>query len=51
MYRKVREYIRTWQMLGREDKVIAGISGGADSICLLFILQIAAFSPLLLKLE
>ncbi|MCI8560331.1 MAG: tRNA lysidine(34) synthetase TilS [Dorea sp.] len=38
MYRKVREYIRTWQMLGREDKVIAGISGGADSICLLFIL-------------
>lgn len=38
MYRKVREYIKTWQMLGREDKVIAGISGGADSICLLFIL-------------
>lgn len=38
MYRRVREYIKTWQMLGREDKVIAGISGGADSICLLFIL-------------
>ena len=38
MYRKVREYIKTWQMLGREDKVIAGISGGADSICLLFML-------------
>ena len=38
MYRKVREYIKTWQMLGREDKVIAGVSGGADSICLLFML-------------
>lgn len=38
MYKKVREYIRTWQMLGAEDKVIAGVSGGADSICLLFIL-------------
>ena len=38
MYKKVREYIKAWQMLGAKDKVIAGVSGGADSICLLFIL-------------
>ena len=38
MYKKVREYIRAWQMLGAKDKVIAGVSGGADSICLLFML-------------
>ncbi len=38
MYKKVREYIKTHKMLGDEDKVIAGISGGADSICLLFML-------------
>ena len=38
MEKKVREYIRAWQMLKAGDKVIAGVSGGADSICLLFIL-------------
>lgn len=38
MYSKVREYIKTCRMLKDKDKIIAGISGGADSICLLFML-------------
>lgn len=38
MYRKVREYIRRYQMLEQGDRIIAGVSGGADSICLLFML-------------
>ena len=33
---KIEAYVRKWQMLDKKDKVIAGISGGADSICLLF---------------
>lgn len=35
---KIEAYVRKWQMLDKKDKVIAGISGGADSICLLFVL-------------
>ena len=38
MYQKVREYIRRYKMLEQGDKIIAGVSGGADSICLLFML-------------
>ncbi len=38
MRKKVRKYIESWQMIRRGDRVIAGISGGADSICLLFVL-------------
>ena len=38
MLDKVRDYARKWQMLQKEDCVIAGVSGGADSVCLLFVL-------------
>ncbi len=39
MYQRVREYIRRYHMLDKEDRVIVGVSGGADSICLLFMLM------------
>ena len=38
MLKKVEEYVSKWDMLKKEDKIIAGVSGGADSICLLFVL-------------
>lgn len=38
MLKKVSEYVQKWRMLEKEDRIIAGVSGGADSICLLFVL-------------
>lgn len=39
MLKKVRDYVDSWHMLQSEDRVIIGISGGADSVCLLFVLS------------
>lgn len=38
MVDKVRDYIEKSQMLEKGDTIILGISGGADSVCLLFVL-------------
>jgi len=38
MWKKVQEYIREYGLLEPEDRVIAAVSGGADSVCLLSVL-------------
>lgn len=38
MIDRVTEFIETHKMLNENDKVIVGVSGGADSVCLLFML-------------
>lgn len=39
MWKKIKEYMEIHQMLDRKDVVIVGVSGGADSMCLLFVLK------------
>ena len=38
MIEKIKAYVRSHQMLVQSDMVIAGVSGGADSVCLFFVL-------------
>jgi tRNA(Ile)-lysidine synthase len=38
MYNKIHAYIANNRMIEPDDHIVAGISGGADSVCLLFIL-------------
>lgn len=38
MMEKIRENIRKHELIQRQDKIVVGISGGADSICLAHIL-------------
>lgn len=38
MYKKVMQYIEKFQMIQKEESVIVGISGGADSVCLFYVL-------------
>lgn len=38
MYRRIVQFIEKFHMIGKEDSVILGISGGADSVCLFFVL-------------
>ncbi|MDO5519223.1 MAG: tRNA lysidine(34) synthetase TilS [bacterium] len=39
MYNRVVEYVKQYNMLEQRDRVVIGVSGGADSVCLLLVLQ------------
>lgn len=38
MEQKVNAYIQKYHMLEKGEKIVIGVSGGADSVCLLFLL-------------
>lgn len=38
MLKRIKAYVEKWEMLNKEDCVIVGVSGGADSVCLLLVL-------------
>lgn len=38
MVKKVAAFAAEYQMLEKEDRIIVGVSGGADSVCLLLML-------------
>lgn len=38
MIQKVKEYVEKYHMLEENDRVVIGVSGGADSVCLLFLM-------------
>lgn len=38
MYKRVCGYIERWQMIEKGEKILVGVSGGADSVCLLHML-------------
>ena len=37
--KKVEAFIEKYHMISRQDHIVAGVSGGADSMCLLFVLM------------
>lgn len=39
MFQKVASYVNQHHMLTQGDGIVAGVSGGADSVCLLFVLR------------
>lgn len=39
MFQRVLNYVNQHHMLTQGDGIVAGVSGGADSVCLLFVLQ------------
>lgn len=39
MKKKVEQYMKQWKMISPGDMIIAGVSGGADSVCLLVLLD------------